>query len=636
MDDAARLARLEKVLDRLTDTVTVVDAEGVVQFTTAGSHGEAGYAPDFWENRNLWEILHPEDRAQVEAGLSYLVSKPGEVVYGDCSLKNSIGEWEPTSFSAANLLDDADVQGIVITSRSNRTERDALAAVDEAQQHRLDLAIERGRFVAKVTHELRSPLHAIVGLAELLAESSLDTEQRHMLTAIEREAQALKLIVDDVLDYSKVGDGKLELNEDPFSPGRLAAHLSDLIKPRADEAGLRLRVVVDQATPRAVRGDELRVRQVLMNLLTNAVKYTPQGEIEIKVAPTPDGVAFSVRDSGVGVPADKIPTLFDPFTQAHGAEAAKRGTGLGLAISHKLVALMGGELEVASEAGIGSTFAFSLPLATADDLPPGSSQAAAATTLGGRILVVEDSKANQLLATSQLKRLGYESVVAESGEVALDVLTTETFDAILMDWNMPGIDGLETTRRWRIREAERDIEPTPVIAMTANAMASDREQCLAAGMDDFLSKPVGLDDISVMLGRWVRGASGAVPLGLGDPADDPSGLIDQATLDALERDIGDPAVVVALISAFLEEMPSRDEQLAGWRDDVDQARRAAHTIKSAAASLGARQLSAAAKSVEAALRNGQGSQSEIDQARSLIADSCKELNRYLEVQEEAA
>jgi len=471
------------------------------------------------------------------------------------------------------------------------------------------------RFVAAVSHELRTPMHAITGLTELLNESELTADQSKLVRAIAREAAALNRTINDVLDYAKMAAGSMELFPAAFSPGRLTAEVAESLRPRADRLGLRLFAHIDPAAPRHVEGDEFRVRQILVNLVGNALKYTPDGEVAMHVAPNPDGdgVLFSVVDTGVGIPPEALGDLFRPFTQAHGSTAARKGTGMGLAICHQLVEIMGGSIDVDSVEGSGTSFRVVLPLNAVDPEPQAAviadrqTEVVAAVASGARILVVEDSPANQMLAAAQLTRLGHESTIAESGEQALDVLGRESFDAVLMDWHMPGIDGLETTRRYRTSETVADANRArlPIIAMTANAMAGDREACLEAGMDDYMSKPVSMADLEHVLKRWLpdrRAAlDGAVADATAQPDDDAEEptVVDIAVLDQLSADIGDSTIVGVLIKTFLEELPDRITQI---ESADNEAARAAHTLKSTAATVGATQLAAAATALDAHLR----------------------------------
>lgn len=462
-------------------------------------------------------------------------------------------------------------------------------------------------FLAAVSHEMRSPLHSISGLADELLADHLNDEHRRLVAAIQRSAHVLGVLVDDVVAFGKSESGQLELHEDPFSPGQLCARVVDAFRLDAEDRGLTILADIGAGLPRSLRGDETRIRQVLTNLVSNALKYTPAGSVVLRARGAGGGVAFSVTDTGVGIPPAALDTLFVPFVQAHGATSSATGTGLGLAISQRLVALMGGDLVVQSEEGVGSTFSFELKLAENDGEEPagleGVSPTAAGATRtrrGGRILVVDDGPTNQLLATTQLHRLGFASAVASSGEEALDILSAETFDAVLMDWHMPGIDGLETTRRFRAIEQATPQDRLPIIAVTASAMPGDRELCLGAGMDAYLAKPVSAGDLEFVLRRWCPGVASvaaASPVSPFASAETGAGaLMDVQVLAALADQVGDASVFGALVETFASELSLHCAVIASG--DVREATRAAHTVKSTARTFGANPLADAAAEFE--------------------------------------
>lgn len=462
-------------------------------------------------------------------------------------------------------------------------------------------------FLAAMSHELRSPLHAILGLAELL-ELDPDVHPAAMkhVRSIRRETAALAHVIDDLLDFSKVSVGELELLDEPFSPAQVLDGAVGGLQSKAIERGLDLHVEVDAATPRALRGDAHRLRQVLVNLTSNAVKYTERGSVRVTLEPVGDGLRYRVIDTGPGIPERAQDSLFDPYKQARREDTIK-GTGLGLAISHRLVALMGGELRFDTSPS-GTTFWFDLPIVTADPALIRASDAEEASTgRAGTVLVVDDSPVNRMLSEAQLGRLGYDVVLADSGFAALDHLTHNAVDVVLMDWHMPEMDGLETTRR--IRESEQ--ERTPIIAVTASAMSGDRERCLEAGMDDYLAKPIAIDALATMLEAWVavdgRDATTSI-----EPEPGP----DDGAIDALIDDLGDAGIVASVLGTFLAELPGwiADIEDAVAESDLDTVRRTAHTIKSTAAMFGRHQLALACADLE----------------RSEIVDLGPSLDRFLE------
>jgi CheY-like chemotaxis protein len=392
--------------------------------------------------------------------------------------------------------------------------------------------------------------------------------------------------------------GRLELVEGVVSPHRLVSDVVEMLRPQADERNVALLGSLDAQVPVFVRGDEHRLRQVLVNLLGNAVKYTDEGSVTVTVETLKRmGEAcllrFAITDTGVGIPADEIARLFDPFTQASTTTSLRRpGTGLGLTITRQLVELMGGEITVSSQVGSGSTFSFDLPtvIAAPDELPRSAVVAGPDVLARGRVLVVEDSPVNQALVERQLVRLGCEPVVASGGAEALGLMDELHFDLVLMDWQLPGIDGLETTRRWREREAATDGR-LPIIAMTASAMPGARAECLAAGMDGFLAKPVKLDDLAPVLERYlaVRPPDDVVA---GDRSVGPEAggsLVDPRVLETLADEVGDPAIAARVVTTFLGELDGRLAALRAStsKNDRETLQRTAHTLKSTSRALGA-------------------------------------------------
>jgi PAS domain S-box-containing protein len=367
-------------------------------------------------------------------------------------------------------------------------------------------------FLATMSHEIRTPMNGIIGMTELLLDTKLTTSQREDLNVIKHSAESLLLVLNDVLDFSKIEAGKLELESIPFSVGETLDDLAKLMRFRAEEKGLELVCTVGQEVPPVVAGDPGRLRQVLLNLIGNGIKFCHEGYVAVQCAL--DGRAgddvvlrFTVTDTGIGVPDEKRKLIFQPFTQAEDSTTRRfGGSGLGLAISARLVELMGGKIWMEDgPGGVGSAFHFTAKLSiapqVADGPPtPGPAQSAAAVRL--RILLVEDNPVNQLVAIRVLEREGHVVTLARNGEEAVAASETGDYQLILMDLEMPVMDGLEATRRIRAREAAAGTRIS-IIAMTANAMKSDEERCLAAGMDGFISKPMN----AAKLLRVVAGAA---------------------------------------------------------------------------------------------------------------------------------
>jgi PAS domain S-box-containing protein len=351
-------------------------------------------------------------------------------------------------------------------------------------------------FLAIMSHELRTPLNGVIGMTYLLRDSKLGAEQLDQVGIIHTCADHLLTLINDILDFSRLEAGKVDIEGIPCELRRLAREVMAMVRPKADEKGLVFTCTTTDDLPEGIVTDPVRLRQILLNLLSNAVKFTDQGFVSLQLTWKSDRLIASVRDSGIGMDSETVAKLFQPFSQAD-ASMARRfgGTGLGLAISRRLASLMGGTLTVTSSLGQGSVFTLDLP---AMPCVPEIHQTRVIPTVNRArtILLVEDNPVNQTVATCMLKRLGHSVEIAEDGQVALDRLQSSGIDLVLMDCQMPVMDGYEVTRR--LRDQGKTV---PIVAMTANAQDGDREACLEAGMDDYVSKPISLEALAEVIRR---------------------------------------------------------------------------------------------------------------------------------------
>ncbi|MCB1894786.1 MAG: response regulator [Zoogloeaceae bacterium] len=495
----------------------------------------------------------------------------------------------------------------------------------------------KGLFVANMSHEIRTPLNAVLGFCHLAERTRLDDKQRNYLRNIRKATDSLLAIINNILDFSKLDAGKLELDEVDFSLRAIIGDVVEMFSVIADQQGLALTHEIAPAVPDGVRGDPQRIKQILINLIGNALKFTEDGSVRLTLAldtAAPDDICllFEVSDSGIGIEEAAIPELFQSFTQADSSTTRRYGgTGLGLAICRNLVGMMGGRIGVRSRPGAGSTFWFTLHLGLAKDAAIGAtddtpSEIDASAFARARVLVVEDNLINQRIMRELLNETGLDVTIAGDGVEALEVLRQQAFNLVLMDLQMPRMDGYQTTAK--IRE-HHDRLSLPIVAMTAHGRDEDREKCLAAGMNDHLSKPVDPARLVQALRQWlgdaVIDASGPAVVSVNPVVPELPG-VDMAA--GLGRAGNKPALYLSLLRDFHKDHATSlariREACAGGRRET--AVRMVHNLKGTAGNLGARELERRLTRVERALAGHASldhalddADSELDQLISAIA-----------------
>jgi PAS domain S-box-containing protein len=434
------------------------------------------------------KLMHAKDLELFESGAiqSYEATfthrgsgKPREGLYWKAPLTNRAGA---VTGLVGTILD------VTEKNLMEQALRDAKRVAEAANQAKSD-------FLANMSHEIRTPMNGVIGMTDLALDTTLTPQQREYLSTVKNSAQSLMVILNDILDFSKIEAGKLNIESVEFELGAVIGDTLKSIKARADKKGLALHSDMQPNLPAHVLGDPVRIRQVLTNLCDNAIKFTAQGSVTVGLQCTALAdqqleLLCSVKDTGIGVPPDKQKGIFEAFSQADTSTTRQfGGTGLGLTICSRLVGLMGGRIWIDSEGGAGSTFHFTIKVQQVHTVPVALLEQPSTAAPGVRpllILLVEDHPINQMLATTLLKKWGHTVVLAKNGQEAVDLFPTQAWDLVLMDMQMPVMGGLEATRLIRATESDRK---TPIIAMTANAMESDRQACLDAGMNAHLAKP---------------------------------------------------------------------------------------------------------------------------------------------------
>lgn len=596
------------------DAIFVLDTEGHFLDANRATCFQLGYSLDKLLGMTITDVVSAPEQALVPERLLRLTAK-------ECLTFDSVcHRWDGSTLVVeicANLVSFEGRPAILCVTRDiaarKRLEERLLRSKVEAESANK----AKSDFLARMSHEIRTPMNAILGMTQLLLDTSLKGEQRDYLETVFEAGQHLLGVINDILDLSKIEARRMELVEQDFDLHQCISSTLRTLRVQATAKCLTLDYRIAQETPRFIKGDLPRLRQVLVNLVNNAIKFTERGGVMVRVETAPDilcplkgglPLLFRVDDTGIGIPQDKLRFVFDEFAQAgSGPIRHERGTGLGLAICQRLVTMMGGRIWAESELGQGSVFFFTMVFALGSPpvLEARDFQAAQAAGPGRRlkVLLVEDNPINVKVATAFLDRERHETTLAEDGAKALDILAREAFDVVLMDVEMPVMDGWEATARLRAGEAGEINRHVPVIAMTAHVLQDIRERCAQAGMTNHVAKPVNFRELAAIMNREVAEAGRPPLLRKASPEPAPPVLNVHHAMERLDRDVD---LYLQVVAETVGELPQR---FAALSDLVAQgggyeACRAAHSLKGNLGTIGAERAAAAAMAVEDNLRNG--------------------------------
>jgi PAS domain S-box-containing protein len=622
------------IINSALDCIINMDHEGRITEFNPMAEQTFGYSRAEVIGRSLVEtIVPPAQREAHNKGLKHYLATGESPILGkriEVTALRSDGTEFPVEM-AISVTRIKDKPLFTSYMRDITERREYEIALQQAKVLAEEAAEAKSSFLANMSHEIRTPMNAVLGLLGLLAEEdNLTTHQQTWVKTAHQSSNMLLNLINDTLDFSKIDAGKLSLDTESFNLRSLIDTTINMLAPKAESKGISLSSSLEKTLPTNIEGDSGRLRQILVNLIGNAIKFTDQGEINLEVASTGDGeihfLRFAVHDTGIGIQTRDQEKLFTAFTQLTRDDAIPPdGTGLGLAISRQLVKLMGGDIGVESEPDEGSCFWFEIPLVQGSPATENLAETGPATDRvapvtgqlhdqppvsprpgsGARILLAEDSPANQMVALAMLKETGNHIDTVMNGKEAVESLCNLPYDLVLMDISMPEMNGMEATTV--IRELAGDKGRIPIVAMTAHAIKGDREKFLAAGMNDYISKPVDKQMLLEVLDRWLPENPGAAQaITAAEPTSQPSQVLDINTLEQLARDTS-PEMLPRMLAAFREETNSRVQAISRHLSPpaVEQLQREAHSLKSSAGTFGAFNLQQLTLELELACRNGQ-------------------------------
>jgi PAS domain S-box-containing protein len=566
------------VVEDGSDIIFIIDYQGEILYVNSSVKETLGHTPQSLIGKNFFDYIYAATLPQLKTTFSKIKRKLyQESVEFLFLCKN--GAYKYLEFNSINLKQKEKIEGFILDCR-DITERKR----DAEELKRAQKAKEQ--FLANISHEIRTPINGIAGMATLLSQKPSETEQATYLGAIKSAADNLKVIINDILDLASIESGKLKLEQIGFNLNDLLQSLISTFNLQALEKRVTLRSELQQEANQIFIGDPVRLNQILINLISNALKFTHKGSITIKCAVHKQEkrnyyLKFEVSDTGIGIPKDKLKTIFESFSQADASVTRKYGgTGLGLTIVKQLVELQDGSITVKSEIDAGSTFTFIIPYQKGDvksihqtNLQPGNGSYSNKALKHLKVLLVEDNDINRLYAGSILKTWGCEIETAENGFVAVEKIKNQTFDVVLMDIQMPVMDGFEATKA--IRSFDSPKNKLPIIALTANASRRDVEKCLAEGMDDCIAKPFTPEDLFKIISRYAsNGKKPRIKI-----KSEPIITFDLSYLKSVSNN--NESFIKEMVTTFLQTMPANIEEIRTLtkQKEWEKLARATHKIK---------------------------------------------------------
>ena len=659
-------AHFRSLIENVSDIICILKNDGEIVYESPSVERILGYKPREIVGGKIFDFIHPDDLKRVKKKFSKIIHITGIARPVEFRYRHKTGAWHIFSVIFNNLLDNSAVSGLV----ANFHDITELKRVEALRRKKI--VAERANrakseFLANMSHEIRTPMNAILGLSELVLKTELTGKQSDYLYKMNDSAHLLLGIINNILDFSKIEAGKLELEHTAFRLPDLVDTILDMFAEKAVEKGIELIGFIEDDVPSSLMGDPIRLGQILINLTSNAVKFTDAGEIRIHISAIETGknqarLLFSIKDTGIGITSDRMDKLLLPFIQADSSTTRKYGgTGLGLTISERILNIMDSKLMAESKPKGGTTFFFELWF----DLDPGDAAQSEAPIpiehiAGSKVLLAEDNAINRQVATEILQSQGVKVTLAANGKEAVEALRETTFDAVLMDIQMPEMDGIEATR---IIRGDKKFDRLPIIAITAHAIKGDQEKFMNAGMNDYVAKPIDSDKLFAKLAKWinvarkpsdtdlindVKGSTKVSKIGISTPGDHTSAIANSRSQldifpdripgidikDALKRLMGNAVLLKKLLHQFAQEYTNAAQEIRGLleKDKKEKALQLCHSIKGVAGNISAAQLYISARDLEAEIKEGLNGRIEksfldFEENLQLILESIEQLEK---------